>query len=65
MQHNFVDIFFSKFSVFFQARPMDLVFISLETLDTLLITLGVVAMEVATCTLPKSSLGSIVLEILQ
>ena len=44
---------------------MDLVFISLETLDTLLITLGVVAMEVATCTLPKSSLGSIVLEILQ
>ena len=44
---------------------MDAVFISLETLNTLLDSLGVVVMEVATCTLPRSSWGSIALEILQ
>ena len=44
---------------------MDVVFISLETLNTLLITLGVLVMEVVTCTLPRSSLGSIVLESVQ
>ena len=42
---------------------MDVVFISLETLNTLLHALGVV--EGATCTLPRSSWGSIVLELLQ
>ena len=42
---------------------MDVVFISLETLNTQLHALGVV--EGATCTLPRSSWGSIVLEILQ
>ena len=44
---------------------MDAVFILLETLNTLLDSLGVVVMEVATCTLPRSSWGSIVLVILQ
>ena len=50
---------------FFQVRSMDAVFILLETLNTLLNSLGVVVMEVATCTLPRSSWGSIALEILQ
>ena len=44
---------------------MDVVFISLETLNTLLDSLGMVVMEGATCTLPRSSLGSIVLENVQ
>ena len=44
---------------------MDVVFISLETLNTLLDSLGMVVMESATCTLPRSSLGSIVLETVQ
>ena len=44
---------------------MDVVFILLETLNTLLDTLGVVVMEDATCILPRFSWGSIVLEILQ
>ena len=44
---------------------MDVVFISLETLNTLLDSLGVVVMELATCTLRRFSWGSIVLEILQ
>ena len=53
------------FFFFFQARLMDVVFILLETLNTLLDTLGVVVMEGATCILPRFSWGSIVLEILQ
>ena len=44
---------------------MDVVFISLETLNTLLDSLGMVVMEGATCTLPRSSLGNIVLENVQ
>ena len=44
---------------------MDVVFISLETLNTLLDSLGMVVMEGATCTLTRSSLGSIVLENVQ
>ena len=56
-------LFFQIELFFFQARPMDVVFISLETLNTLLHALGVV--EGAKCTLPRSSWGSIVLEILQ
>ena len=56
---------FIEHSFFFQARLMDVVFILLETLNTLLDTLGVVVMEGATCILPRFSWGSIVLEILQ
>ena len=44
---------------------MDVVFISLETLSTPLDSLGMVVMEGATCTLPRSSLGSTVLENVQ
>ena len=44
---------------------MDVVFISRETLNTLLDTPRVVVVEGATCTLPRFSWGSIVLEILQ
>ena len=63
--YDFLVLFLLIKHSFFQARSMDAVFILLETLNTLLDSLGVVVMEVATCTLPRSSSGSIVLEILQ
>ena len=63
--YDFLVLFLLIKYSFFQARSLDAAFISLETLNTLLDSLGMVVMEVATCTLPRSSWGSIVLEILQ